>query len=150
MAALSLTINGVTRDLDVDADMPLLWVLRDQLGMTGTKFSCGRGLCGSCVVLADDVPVRSCVTPVGLVSGQSVVTIEGLSDNGDHPVQQAWIANEVPQCGYCQPGQILSAVALLKQTPRPTDAEIDHAMGGVLCRCGTYQRIRRAQGPDHH
>lgn len=144
MASLSLTINGVKTTLDVAPETPLLWVLRDHLGMTGTKFSCGQGLCGSCVVLADDALVRSCITPVERVDGQSIVTIEGLSANRDHPVQRAWISEEVVQCGYCQSGQILSAVALLKRTPNPTDAEIDQAMGDVLCRCGTYQRIRRA------
>lgn len=144
MTSLSLTINGVHTTLDAATDTPLLWILRDHLGMTGTKYSCGKGLCGSCVVLADDAPVRSCITPVGLVNGQSILTIEGLSATGDHPVQKAWISEEVVQCGYCQSGQILSAVALLKQTPNPTDAEIDQALGDVLCRCGTYQRIRRA------
>jgi len=144
MASLSLTINGVETTLDVVPETPLLWVLRDHLGMTGTKYSCGKGLCGSCVVLVDDAPIRSCITPVVLVNGQSILTIEGLSATGDHPVQEAWISDEVVQCGYCQSGQILSAVALLKQTSSPTDAEIDQALGDVLCRCGTYQRIRRA------
>jgi isoquinoline 1-oxidoreductase alpha subunit len=144
MASLSLTINGEKKTLDVDLDTPLLWVLRDHLGMTGTKFGCGRGLCGSCVVLSDNAPIRSCVTPVGLVDGKTILTIEGLSTARDHPVQKAWISEEVPQCGYCQSGQIMSAVALLKRVPHPTDEEIDQAMGDVLCRCGTYQRIRRA------
>ncbi len=144
MASLSLTVNGEKKTLDVDPDTPLLWVLRDHLEMTGTKFGCGRGLCGSCVVLSDDAPIRSCITPVGLVNGKSILTIEGLSSTRDHPVQKAWISEEVPQCGYCQSGQIMSAVALLKRVPHPTDAEINQAMGDVLCRCGTYQRIRRA------
>lgn len=144
MAAVSLNVNGVVKSLDLDAATPLLWVLRDHLGLTGTKFGCGAGLCGCCVVLADGAPVRSCVTPVSDVAGQSIRTIEGLAAAGDHPVQRAWTAEEVPQCGYCQPGQIMSAVALLDRTPRPTDAQIDAALGDVLCRCGTYQRIRSA------
>lgn len=144
MTAVSLTVNGVSKSLDLDAATPLLWVLRDHLGLTGTKFGCGAGLCGCCVVLVDGAPVRSCVTPVTDVAGQSIQTIEGLAGGGGHPVQQAWAAEEVTQCGYCQSGQILSAVALLRRTPQPTDAQIDAAMGDVLCRCGTYQRIRAA------
>jgi len=124
--------------------MPLLWALRDLLGLTGTKFSCGMGLCGSCTVLVDDEPTRSCVTPVSTVTGKSIVTLEGLSVELSHPVQKAWLEEKVTQCGYCQPGQIINAVALIKKNPNPSDADIDAAMGDVLCRCGTYQRIRAA------
>jgi aerobic-type carbon monoxide dehydrogenase small subunit (CoxS/CutS family) len=124
--------------------MPLLWVLRDLLGLTGTKYSCGIAQCGACTVLVDGAPVRSCTTPVSAVAGKSVLTIEGLSKDNSHPVQRAWIAEEVPQCGFCQSGQILAAVALLANTPKPTDADIDKAMAPILCRCGTYLRIRRA------
>lgn len=124
--------------------MPLLWALRDLLGLTGTKYSCGISVCGACTVLVEGKPVRSCVTPVSAVSGKAITTIEGLSPDRSHPVQQAWLEEQVPQCGYCQSGQILSAVALLNTTPQPTDADIDSAMSGVLCRCGTYQRIRKA------
>ncbi len=141
---LRFTLNGEARELDIEGDTPLLWVLRDELGMTGTKFGCGRGLCGACTVHVDGVPVRSCSTPISTVAGRSITTIEGLSDNGDHPVQQAWIAENVPQCGYCQSGQIMSAAALLASNPRPKDADIDAAMSGNVCRCGTYGRIRRA------
>jgi isoquinoline 1-oxidoreductase alpha subunit len=144
MAPLTLNVNGKDRTVDVAADTPLLWVLRDILGLTGTKFGCGRGLCGSCTVLLDGDAIRSCMTPVELVPGKRVTTIEGLSAERNHPVQQAWIAEEVPQCGYCQSGQILSAVALLAENPRPSERDIDAAMAGVLCRCGTYNRIRRA------
>lgn len=144
MPPLTLSINGANRRLTVDPDTPLLWVLRDTLSLTGTKFGCGRGLCGSCTVLLDGEPTRSCVTPVGTVGQRALLTIEGLSADRSHPVQKAWIAEDVPQCGYCQSGQILSAVALLRQKAQPTDADIDEAMGGLLCRCGTYQRIRRA------
>jgi aerobic-type carbon monoxide dehydrogenase small subunit (CoxS/CutS family) len=139
-----LTINGEKRSADVSPDTPLLWVLRDTLGLTGTKYSCGKALCGTCTVLVDGAPVRSCVTPVSAVAGGSITTIEGLSENGDHPVQRAWIEDDVSQCGYCQPGQILVASALLARNPDPTDDEIEAAMSGVLCRCGTYKRIRRA------
>jgi isoquinoline 1-oxidoreductase alpha subunit len=144
MASLTLTINGNRRKVDTAPDTPLLWVLRDTLGMTGTKFGCGRGLCGSCVVLVNNEATRSCMTPVGTVTGKTILTIEGLSARRNHPVQLAWIKEDVPQCGYCQSGQIMSAVALLKNKRSPTDADIDAAMGDVLCRCGTYQRIRRA------
>jgi isoquinoline 1-oxidoreductase alpha subunit len=138
-----LNINGAEHTVDVDADTPLLWVLRDELQLTGTKFGCGLGLCGACTVLMDGNPVRSCVVPVSAVQKQSIVTIEGLSKDRSHPVQQAWIAESVPQCGYCQSGMILSTVALLNRKPHPTDAEIDVAVTNI-CRCGTYQRVRKA------
>jgi isoquinoline 1-oxidoreductase alpha subunit len=144
MTSITLTINNKEQSLDVDPEMPLLWVLRDMLNLTGTKYSCGLGLCGTCTVHLDGEAVRSCVTPVSEVAGRSIVTIEGLSPDGSHPVQQAWAAESVTQCGYCQPGQVMAAVALLAENPRPTDIEIDTAMAGNLCRCGTYQRIRRA------
>ncbi len=140
-----LNVNGKTLEVEVEADTPLLWVLRDTLGMTGTKYGCGMALCGACTVHLDGEPIRSCVTPVSaLTTGQKVTTIEGLSADRSHPVQKAWIELDVPQCGYCQSGQIMSAVALLAKTPKPTDADIDAAMAGNLCRCGTYQRIRAA------
>jgi isoquinoline 1-oxidoreductase alpha subunit len=142
--SLTLKVNGKEYTVDVDPDTPLLWVLRDTLGLTGTKFSCGVGLCGACVVHLDGAPVRSCVTPVSEVAGRSITTIEGLSPDGSHPLQRAWIAEDVPQCGYCQPGQIMTAAALLAENPHPSDEDIDAAMSGNLCRCGTYQRIRRA------
>ena len=141
---INLLINGKQQEVEVDADTPLLWVLRDHVGLTGTKYGCGIAVCGACTVLVDGQPVRTCVTPVSSVSGKHITTIEGLSPDRQHPVQQAWIAEDVPQCGYCQSGQILSAVALLKAKPHPTDADIDEAMGSLLCRCGTYVRIRRA------
>jgi aerobic-type carbon monoxide dehydrogenase small subunit (CoxS/CutS family) len=144
MAAISLTVNGQRQNVDVVPQMPLLWVLRDTLGLTGTKFGCGMGLCGACTVHVDGQAQRSCSTPVSNVSGKAVTTIEGLSPAGTHPVQQAWIDVDVPQCGYCQPGQIMSAAALLRKTPHPTDAEIDSAMRGNICRCGTYQSVRAA------
>ena len=144
MAAIAFSVNGKERTITVNPDMPLLWVLRDTLGLTGTKFGCGRALCGACTVHLDGDPIRSCITPVTTVAGKKITTIEGLSANGDHPVQRAWIAEDVPQCGYCQSGQIMAAAALLKQTPHPTDNEINAAMAGILCRCGTYARIRRA------
>ncbi len=144
MASLSFTLNGHSRKVSVSGETPLLWVLRDTLGLTGTKFGCGRGLCGACTVLINDDATRSCITPVSEVQGKSVVTIEGLSPERSNPVQKAWIEADVPQCGYCQPGQVMSVVALLKSKPQPTDADIDEIMGDVLCRCGTYQRIRRA------
>ena len=144
MTVFDLQINQQTYSVDAEDSMPMLWVLRDLLGFTGTKFSCGAGLCGSCTVLVDDEPTRSCVTPVSQVTGKSILTIEGLSEDLSHPVQKAWLEERVSQCGYCQPGQILNAVALLKKTPKPTDADINAAMGDVLCRCGTYQRIRAA------
>jgi isoquinoline 1-oxidoreductase alpha subunit len=142
--SLTLKVNGKEYTVDVDPDTPLLWVLRDTLGLTGTKFSCGVGLCGACVVHLDGAPVRSCVTPVSEVASRSITTIEGLSPDGSHPLQRAWIAEDVPQCGYCQPGQIMTAAALLAENPHPSDEDIDAAMSGNLCRCGTYQRIRRA------
>lgn len=144
MSVFDLQINQKSYSVEADASMPLLWVLRDLLGLTGTKFSCGAGLCGSCTVLVDDTPMRSCVTPVSQVTGKIITTIEGLSEDATHPVQKAWLDERVSQCGYCQPGQIMNAVALLKKTPKPTDADINAAMGDVLCRCGTYQRIRAA------
>ena len=141
---INLNLNGRNTAVDVDADMPLLWVLRDVLGLTGTKYGCGRALCGACTVHLEGQPVRSCVTPVSAAGGKRVTTIEGLSTDNSHPVQRAWIELDVPQCGYCQSGQIMSAAALLAQTAQPTDAEIDAAMAGNICRCGTYQRIRAA------
>ena len=141
---IPLTVNGRTYDLEVLPDTPLLWVIRENLGLTGTKYGCGRGLCGACTVHVNGQAMRSCVTPVSSVAGKEITTIEGLSPDGSHPVQLAWIAEDVPQCGYCQPGQIMSAAALLAKKPNPSDAEIDTAMTGILCRCGTYQRIRRA------
>jgi isoquinoline 1-oxidoreductase alpha subunit len=144
MAAYDLDINGQTYTVDAEKEMPLLWVLRDLLGLTGTKFSCGAGLCGSCTVLINDEPVRSCITPVENVTGKTIVTIEGLSPDGLHPIQKAWLEEHVTQCGYCQPGQIMNATALLRKNPNPSDEEINAAMGDVLCRCGTYQRIRSA------
>jgi isoquinoline 1-oxidoreductase subunit alpha len=142
--AMKLSVNGKEHDVQVSDDMPLLWVLRDVLGMTGTKFGCGMAQCGACTVLVDGHPVRSCVRPASAVEGRAVTTIEGLSAQGDHPVQKAWAEADVVQCGYCQSGQILAAAALLKAKPNPTDADIDAAMSGNLCRCGTYQRIRNA------
>lgn len=141
---IRLNINGKDIEVDVDPDMPLLWVLRDTLSLTGTKFGCGMALCGACTVHLDGQPSRSCVTPVSAVGARKVMTIEGLSPDSSHPVQRAWIELDVPQCGYCQSGQIMSAAALLAQTPQPTDADIDAAMSGNICRCGTYQRIRAA------
>jgi isoquinoline 1-oxidoreductase alpha subunit len=141
---ITLQINGKQHQLDADPAMPLLWALRDLLGLTGTKYSCGISVCGACTVLVEGKPVRSCVTPVSAVSGKAITTIEGLSAGRSHPVQRAWIEEQVPQCGYCQSGQIMSAVALLNSKPQPTDADIDAAMSGVLCRCGTYPRIRKA------
>jgi aerobic-type carbon monoxide dehydrogenase small subunit (CoxS/CutS family) len=141
---LQLYVNGQQREVTMEADTPLLWVLRDGLKLTGTKFGCGIAVCGSCVVLVDGRPLRSCVTPVSAVTGKHITTIEGLSDDNSHAVQQAWIEEEVPQCGYCQSGQILTAAALLDRNPEPTEAEIEAAMSDVLCRCGTYPRIRIA------
>jgi len=140
---ITLNVNGKALELDVDADTPLLWALRDDAGMTGTKYGCGMGLCGACTVLLDGAVVRSCVLKVGDVGTKAITTIEGLSPDRSHPVQQAWIAENVPQCGYCQSGMILSAVALLQRTPNPTDADIDGAMTNI-CRCGTYNRVRAA------
>jgi aerobic-type carbon monoxide dehydrogenase small subunit (CoxS/CutS family) len=141
---LSLTVNGKSVSLDVAPDTPLLWVLRDNLHLTGTKFGCGIGQCGACTVHLDGVAQKSCQIPAGSAAGKSVLTIEGLSAEGTHPVQQAWIAEQVPQCGYCQPGQIMRAAYLLSTKPKPSDADIDAVMSENLCRCGTYQRIRRA------
>ena len=141
---IRLEINQQTYDLDVDGDMPLLWVIRDFARLTGTKFGCGIAQCGACTVLMDDQPVRSCVLPVSAAEGKSVTTIEGISNEADHPVQQAWIEEQVPQCGYCQSGQIMAAVALLKDNPSPSEEEIETAMNGILCRCGTYPRIKKA------
>ncbi|HUJ52716.1 MAG TPA: (2Fe-2S)-binding protein [Steroidobacteraceae bacterium] len=141
---ISFNLNGADTRVDVDADMPLLWLLRDTLGLTGTKFGCGVALCGACTVHLEGTAVRSCVTPVSAVRGRKVTTIEGLSRDNSHPQQRAWIELDEPQCGYCQSGQIMSAAALLAQTPQPSDAEIDTAMSGNICRCGTYQRIRAA------
>jgi isoquinoline 1-oxidoreductase subunit alpha len=141
---ISLTVNGRRHDVDVAADMPLLWVIRDVIGLTGTKFGCGLSQCGACTVHLNGEPVRSCTTPVSTATGKSVTTIEGLSPNASHALQLAWISEQVPQCGYCQSGQLMSAAALLARRPDPTDAEIDAAMSGNICRCGTYQRIRRA------
>ncbi len=144
MAEIRIKVNGESRTVDVAPDTPLLWVLRDTLGLTGTKFGCGASLCGACTVHLDGEAVRSCVTAVSAAGGREITTIEGLSKDRSHPVQRAWIAEQVPQCGYCQSGQIMAAAALLKSKPQPTDADIDDAMSGILCRCGTYQRIRRA------
>jgi isoquinoline 1-oxidoreductase alpha subunit len=151
---IQFTVNGVHHDLDVPPDMPLLWALRDVLGLTGTKYSCGASLCGACTVLNGDEPIRSCTQPVSAVEGASITTIEGLAPgaldpddldvNDLDPVQRAWLEEDVPQCGYCQAGQILTAVALLRRHPDPTDAQIESAMTGTLCRCGTYHRVRRA------
>jgi aerobic-type carbon monoxide dehydrogenase small subunit (CoxS/CutS family) len=143
MSPIEFTVNGSRRSVDVAPGTPLLWVLRDNLGLTGTKFGCGIALCGSCTVHVDGAPTRSCATPISSVAGKRVTTIEGLSSDRSHPVQQAWIAEDVPQCGYCQSGQIMAAVALLETTPHPTDADIDATMTNI-CRCGTYQRIRAA------
>ena len=142
--AISFVLNGKPQTVDVSPQMPLLWVLRDILNMTGTKFGCGMALCGACTVHIEGEAARSCVTPISNVAGKKITTIEGLSADGTHPVQQAWMEINVPQCGYCQPGQIMSAVALLSKKPSPSDAEIDDAMSGNICRCGTYQRIRQA------
>jgi len=141
---MKLVVNGVPKTLEVDPEMPLLWALRDLLGLTGTKYGCGEALCGACTVLVDGHAVRACVTPVRRADGKSVTTIEGLSPDGSHPLQQAWVELRVPQCGFCQAGQLMSAAALLAAKPKPTDEDIDHAMAGNLCRCGTYTRIRAA------
>jgi aerobic-type carbon monoxide dehydrogenase small subunit (CoxS/CutS family) len=141
---ISLNVNGKKYEVDVPPDTPLLWVIRENLGLIGTKYGCGKSLCGACTVHVDGKATRSCVTKVSSVSDKKIVTIEGLSPDGSHPVQQAWMDEDVPQCGYCQPGQIMSAAALLAENPSPTDEEIDKAMSGNICRCGTYQRIRRA------
>jgi len=142
--SLRIKVNGVLHDLEVDPEMPLLWVLRDVLGLTGTKYGCGQALCGACSVHLDGRVIRSCVTPVRRAEGRAITTIEGLSATGDHPLQRAWIELAVPQCGYCQAGQIMAAAALLAENPEPTDDDIDRSMAGNLCRCGTYTRIRTA------
>lgn len=139
----TLNINGQQLEVDGDADTPLLWVLRDHLDLTGTKFGCGTGLCGACTVHVDGVATRSCITPLAAVENAAITTIEGLSDDGSHKVQAAWLAEQVPQCGYCQPGMIMAAAALLAENPQPSDADIDAAMTN-LCRCGTYDRVRKA------
>jgi aerobic-type carbon monoxide dehydrogenase small subunit (CoxS/CutS family) len=144
MTKISLNVNGQAHLVEVSPDTPLLWVLRDNLSLTGTKYGCGIGACGTCTVHLDGKAVRSCTLPIGQVGGRPIRTIEGLSTDGDHPLQQAWLAENVAQCGYCQPGQIMAAAALLAENPNPSDADIDAAMSGNLCRCGTYQRIRRA------
>ncbi|MEY3465061.1 MAG: (2Fe-2S)-binding protein [Steroidobacteraceae bacterium] len=141
---IKLNVNGKTVEVDVEEDTPLLWVLRDTIGLTGTKYGCGMALCGACTVHVDGDPIRACVTPVSSVVERKITTIEGLSSDRSHPVQKAWMEIDVPQCGYCQSGQIMSAAALLAKNPKPTDADIDAAMSGNLCRCGTYQRIRAA------
>jgi aerobic-type carbon monoxide dehydrogenase small subunit (CoxS/CutS family) len=141
---IEFTLNGRAVSLDIEADTPLLWVLRDELAMVGTKFGCGKGLCGACTVHMDGNPMRSCSLPISAVAGRSITTIEGLSAAGDHPLQRAWIAENAPQCGYCQSGQIMSAAALLAANPNPSDDDINSAMAGNICRCGTYPRIRKA------
>jgi aerobic-type carbon monoxide dehydrogenase small subunit (CoxS/CutS family) len=141
---ITLNINGQTRTVDVPADTPLLWVLRDTLGMTGTKFGCGQALCGACTVHVNGAATRACITPVAALAGSRITTIEGLSEHSDHPVQRAWLQHDVPQCGYCQSGQIMSAAALLAQNRSPSDEDIDAAMAGNICRCGTYNDIRAA------
>ena len=144
MSELTLRVNGSERKINVPNDTPLLWVLRDTLDLTGTKYGCGAGLCGACTVHLDGAAVRSCMTPVAAAAGKAITTIEGLSHSTPHPLQLAWIAEDVPQCGYCQSGQIMQAAALLAKTPHPSDDELINAMSGILCRCGTYHRIRRA------
>ena len=141
---ISLQVNGKRYEVDVDPETPLLWVIREKLGLTGTKYGCGIAACGVCTVLIDGNATRSCITPVSSVGEKEITTIEGLSEGLGHPLQRAWIADDVPQCGYCQPGQIMQAAALLKKNPDPSDADIDAAMTGNICRCGTYPRIRRA------
>ncbi len=141
---IELTVNGTAHEVDAEPEMPLLWVIRDLLGLTGTKYGCGEALCGACTVHLDGNPVRSCVTPVRRAAGKTVTTIEGLSATGDHPLQKAWVELGVPQCGFCQAGQLMSAAALLAVRPKPTDDDIDRALAGNLCRCGTYLRIRAA------
>jgi isoquinoline 1-oxidoreductase alpha subunit len=144
MSAVTLKINGQSYTVDIAPDMPLLWALRDKLDLVGTKYSCGIGICGSCTVLVNGLPMRSCTMPAASVAGAEITTIEGLDPEGMHPVQVAWDEEDVPQCGYCQAGQVLTAAALLERNPNPTDEDIDAAMAGVLCRCGTYPRIRKA------
>jgi isoquinoline 1-oxidoreductase alpha subunit len=142
--AISLNVNGKTVSVDAEPDTPLLWVIRDDVGLTGTKFGCGAALCGACTVHVDGAPIRSCQTPVSAVVGKKVATIESLSKDNSHPLQKAWIAHDVPQCGYCQSGQLMSAAALLAANANPTDTDIDNAMSGNICRCGTYNRVRAA------
>jgi isoquinoline 1-oxidoreductase subunit alpha len=144
MVTFNLNINGKTQSVDVDPSTPILWVLRDHLDLVGTKYGCGIAQCGACTVLMDGNAVRSCSIPVSAAEGAKITTIEGLSENGDHPVQKAWMEHDVPQCGYCQAGQIMSAVALLESNPNPSDVDIDNAMNGNICRCGTYVRIKKA------
>ena len=144
MAAFTLTVNGIEHTVDVPADMPLLWVLRDVIGLTGTKYSCGMALCGSCVVHVEDVAVRSCTATIEGAAGRHVTTIEGLSEDGNHPVQQAWDEFNVPQCGYCQTGQIMNAAMWLREHPNPSNEDVDRYQAANLCRCGTYERIRSA------
>lgn len=144
MAIFSLNVNGKKQEVDVDPNTPVLWVLRDHLNLVGTKFGCGMAQCGACTIHLDGIATRSCMLPISSVGDQEVTTIEGLSENGDHPVQKAWLEHDVPQCGYCQAGQIMSAAALLKENPTPTDEQIETAMNGNICRCGTYVRIKAA------
>ncbi|MEM9258947.1 MAG: (2Fe-2S)-binding protein [Bacteroidota bacterium] len=144
MPTYQLNVNGEAKEVNVSPDTPLLWVLRDNLGLVGTKFGCGAGACGACTIHIDGIAMRSCQTPISRMDGEKITTIEGLSEKGDHPVQQAWLEHDVPQCGYCQAGQIMSAASLLSNSPNPSDAEIDAAMSGNLCRCGTYLRIHAA------
>ncbi|MBN8575497.1 MAG: (2Fe-2S)-binding protein [Cyclobacteriaceae bacterium] len=144
MATFTLTVNGKKQAVDVDPNTPVLWVLRDHLNLVGTKFGCGMAQCGACTIHVDGVATRSCMLPVSSVGDQKVTTIEGLSEKGDHPVQKAWLEHDVPQCGYCQAGQIMNAAALLSETPNPTDEQIETAMNGNICRCGTYVRIKAA------
>jgi aerobic-type carbon monoxide dehydrogenase small subunit (CoxS/CutS family) len=144
MASITLNVNGKKQEVDVDPKTPMLWVLRDHLNLVGTKFGCGMAACGACTVLLEGNAVRSCQLPASAAENKEITTIEGLSENGDHPVQKAWLEQDVPQCGYCQAGQIMSAVSLLNSNPNPTDEEIDNAMNGNICRCGTYMRIKAA------
>jgi isoquinoline 1-oxidoreductase alpha subunit len=144
VSVISLNVNGAEHKVDADPDMPLLWALRDVLGLTGTKYGCGMAQCGACTVHVDGEARPSCIAPIGTLAGRKITTIEGLSPDGQHPLQRAWTEVNTPQCGYCQVGQIMTAAALLKKTPKPSDKEIDDALGGNLCRCGTYLRIREA------
>ena len=144
MASYNITINGKKSTVEADPDTPILWVLRDSLGLTGTKFGCGASLCGACTIHLDGRAIRSCVTPISEAGGKKITTIEGLSPDRSHPLQKAWVAEDVPQCGYCQSGMIMTAAALLAEKPKPTDADIDAVLGMHICRCGTYQRIRQA------
>jgi isoquinoline 1-oxidoreductase alpha subunit len=144
MKLITLSINGASHPIELPEDMPLLWALRDKLNLVGTKYGCGIGVCGSCTVLVNGAPVRSCNIKASALEGKEITTIEGLSPNGSHPVQRAWNDEDVPQCGYCQAGQILAASALIESNPKPSDTDIDAAMAGILCRCGTYPRIRKA------